>query len=273
VNTTITVSSVAATYPASLLKDSLRKRRWRATGFTNEHIIFLLPADETVCCFAITGHNLSETAQIDVARSQDGNTYVGLATITITPQASVGYDEGFYGFGGYGGVTPSEVLPGSTQYVFFSAVDSSDWPYWKVTIMDPSNADGFIEVGRVYLGSHWEPTNQIVPGWNITVVDDSEIITLVSGQKIDNPKDRYLQISFRLPHLSVSDAISNFLTIINDYKVTKKDIFLVLFPNGDTFLKDVTTIYGRFLGDSQIGIQQIGYNTFDTGQVTFEESL
>ncbi len=271
--TILTVSSQAGDYPASLLKDTLRKRRWRATGKTAENIVVQIPAGNTVCCFAITGHNLSDTATIEVLRSTNGSTYGSLATIRITPAESLGFGEDPFGFGGFGGLTPSEVLSGSTQYATFASTSTSTYPYWKVILRDIDQSTSYVEVGRIYFGSHWEPDHQIIPGWRIDVNDPSEIIQLISNQKVDNRKDLSLRLSFQLPHLSPVDALSNFLTIIRN-GATKKDVFIVLFPDARSqFLRDVTTVYGRFLPDSEIGLTQTSMHIFDTGALAFEESL
>ena len=270
--TILTASSQDSTHPPTLIKDSLRKRRWRTSGLTQEYIIAQIPSGYTINCFAITGHNLSDTATIEILSSANGVTYTSLATIAITPTESVGFGEDFFGFGGFGGVAASEVLPGVTQVAFFTATTSTANPYWKIILRDVNNGDGFVEVGRMFLGDYWEPPKQIVPGYSVEVVDETEITQLISNQKINNEKDIYLRVNFRLPHLSPTHALGFFLPIIKTYQATKKDSFLVLFPNKSLFLRDVTTIYGRFVSQD-IGVAQIGLHTFDTGVLAFEESL
>lgn len=270
--TVLTASSAAGTYPVGKLKDSLRKRRWRAMGSVEESVIVRLPPSLTISCFAITGHNLSDTATIEIQRSANGVTYVGVITIRITPTESGGFGEGGFGEGGFGGVNASVVLPGNTQAAFFTAVSSTTYPYWKIIIRDVDNIDNFVEVGRVYLGDYWEPPKQIVPNWKIDIIDESEITQLLSNQKINNEKDIYSQVSFQLPHLNPTNALGFFLPIIKTYDATKKDSFLVLFPDKSLFVRDVTTVYGRFIS-GDIGVTQIGMHTFDTGTVVFEESL
>lgn len=271
--TVLTASSQAGTYPVSLLKDTLRKRRWRATGKTEESIFAQIPSGSTVCCFAITGHNLTDTATIDILRSTAGSTYTLVATIRITPAESLGFGEGPFGFGGFGGISPSEVLSGSTHYVSFASSTTNAYPYWKVTIRDVDQGSSFVEVGRIFLGDHWEPTHQIVPGWRIDVTDPSEIFQLISNQKVDNRKPLSLHVSFQLPHLSPIDALTNLLSILRN-GATKKDVFLVLFPQTPSpFLRDVTTVYGRFVASPEISLTNVGLHVFDTGVLAFEESL
>ncbi len=271
--TTLSASSQAATRPVSLLKDTLRQRRWRATGKTLESITIQIPSGHTVCCFGITGHNLSDTATVEILRSTNGSSYTSLATIRITPTEAVGFGEGFFGFGGFGGVSPSEILSGSTQYVSFAASSTATYPYWKVTIRDIDQSAAYVEVGRIFFGNHWEPAHQIVPGWRIDVVDPSDIFQLISNQKVDNQKALNLQISFQLPHMSPTDALTNLLGIVRN-GATKKDVFLVLFPDSNSlFLRDVTTVYGRFLASSEINLVNIGMHLFDSGALVFEESL
>lgn len=271
--TTLTVSSQTSGYPPSLLKDTLRKRRWRATGKTEENIVAQIPGGNTVSCFAIVGHNLSDTATVEVLRSTNNILYTSMGSFRITPTETVGFGEGFFGFGGFGGVTASEVLAGTTQALFFTESSTTTYPYWKVIIKDVSQAQTYVEVGRIFFGTYWEPANQIVPGWRIDVNDPSNIFQLISNQKVDNRKDLSLRLSFQLPHLNPADALTNLLSILRN-GATKKDVFVVLFPSTSSlFLKDVTTVYGRFLADSEISLTQIGYHTFDTGVLVFEESL
>lgn len=273
--TTLSASSQAAGYPVSLIKDTLRKRAWRATDSTQEHVIMQVPAGKTVSAFAITGHNLSLTATVELWKSANGSTYTYVDQIDISPSTASGYGVGFYGYGGYGGTDQSGVLVGSTQALFFTGVSSTSFPYWKAIFKDPNSADFYIKCGRIFLGNYWEPTNQIIPGWRIEIVDETEISTLVSQQKVNNEKAIFERVTFSLPHLSVADAFDNFICLaIRTFKVTKRDVFLALFPQNtiSIFQKDVTTVYGRFVGN-EIGVSHVASSSFTTGELTFEESL
>ena len=270
--TILTPSSQANGYPVTLIRDTLRKRAWRATGYVQEQVIVRPVSGQIVAALAISGHNLSLTATVELWKSTDNVTYTSVGQINIASATSTGYGEGFYGYGGYGGTDLSGVLPGATQVLFFDPVSTSSYPYWKIIFKDNNNADFYIKCGRIFLGNYWEPAHQIVPGWRIEVADETEITTLISQQKINNEKDIFLRVIFTLPHLSDSDAFDTFLDIIRTYDITKRDAFLSLFPRGSQFLQDVTTVYGRFIGP-EIGIAHVSSWTFTTGELTFEESL
>lgn len=267
--TVLTATSTAAGRPVTKLRDQIRKRVWRATASVQESVtIDLGSAGQSIKAIAVAGHNLSVAGTIEFLHSTDGSTYTSLGTISISPQIPIGYGYGGYGNYGYGGVSVDVPLTGTVEALFIEGITSR---YIRVTFRDPSNDRGYVEAGRIFVGTYWEPPNGILFGWGIELIDPTEIVKTIGGQKTNNTRNAYLRANFTLPDLSQSDAYDQLYQIIRTYQATRKDSFLALLLNETDTVQDVVTLYGRFVGD--ISIANTAPTSYDAGQLTYEESL
>lgn len=219
-----------------------RKRIWRTAARTNETLTFdLQSTSKNIRCCALTGYNLTATATIQLAYSDDGSTWTVLTTKTV------GSD--------------------TVLFFFFSVLTNR---YWRLTFNDAANTNPYIEVGRIFLGDYWEPAATILRNWAIKVIDKSEVQRSVGQQKWTNQKEVITQLAFQLPPLNETDAIKNFLNIVRRIGLSR-DIFVSLMPEASAVYREVTGLYGRFVNIA--GIASVSSFVYDTGSVIFEESF
>jgi len=269
---TLTASSEATGYEVSNLQDQRRKKTWRSTSVTGEYIS--INAAITANMIALINHNLTYegTFRVTATNSDDyvsnlllDETFDGWETVW-------GYGEGGYGLHGYGGVPleseMDEVFTDNVRIYYFSA-GSITASYWRVYFTDDDNADGYIELGRIMLGSYFEPTNNFTYKWGFTPVDRTKVDYTKGGQPVRYVRTKRYDIELHFPTVTRTDRWENFLELIGSYGI-RKDIILQLFPKGSGGKKIFTSLYGRLKDVSPLT------ETFaDWSEVTlnFRESL
>lgn len=268
--TILTASSAAGGFPVSRLRNPLRKRRWRSDTLEPSVTINLGEAGQTVRAFACVGHNLSETATVDVETSEDDVTYTLLGTIQVTDALTgTGFGEGEFGLGGFGGVNLENVLnPPDVLSLFFSSTANQ---YFRVTFHDTANSDGFVEVGTIFIGNYFETMEDADYGWNLSLTDESEVALSMGKTHLTNTKPIFRQLEFTLSHLDAADAFSSIANIVRTQKILHSDVYLIFLSDAKSKnTRDATSLYGRFV--NAIDITHKARNVF-AAQFVFEESL
>lgn len=265
--TVLTATSTATGKPVTRLQNILRSVYWETTGKTNESATADLgPGTRTVRALAITGFDLTREATVEFLHSTDNVTFTSLGVIVLGT-STVGYGEGGFGEGGYAGFSPTLPLIGHVISLFFNALGSR---YWRMTIKDQANPKN-IRIGRWFIGDYWEPASVDVKRlWRVEVVDESEINLTIGRNKSINKRPVFLRASFQLAPLSESDALDNLFTIVRDF-CTRRDLFLVLFPNEDLETKFVTSLYGTFESDTVF--TNAAMSDYNINEIVFSEAL
>lgn len=235
----VTLTATSATVPVTNIAHHQLGKAWRTGGITSENVtVDLGTTTETVRAVCVAGHNLTKDGTVEVLHSTDNSVFTSLGVKTV----------------------------GSARIVtfFFAALTSR---YWRVTLRDSTNPDNFMKVGRMFLGDYWEPAAQIMRQWSVELVDETEIEKSIGGQKWRNIRDSFIRVSFRLPHLSKSEAIENWLNFVR--RVGAKDsMFISLFPDGSATLKGVADLYGKFV--QAPGILGSAIAIYDSEETLFE---
>jgi len=124
------------------IKSDIVEKTWRATGCSSEWVQFDAGAGQVmgVDTLALLNNNLSQNAIVEISAYGGGSDDVPgnwesessyIASITM----------------------PSDATEDNLIYISGSAVSSlNSYRHWRVTMQDPSNNDGFIEIGRLVAG-------------------------------------------------------------------------------------------------------------------------
>lgn len=115
--------------------------------------------------------------------------------------------------------------------------------YLRVDILDPTNAAGYLTLGRLYAGPVFQPAFNPVYGYQIDEIDLSTQIRTDSGslRKVVRPKFRRATYNWDyLPATEVSSTWVNLQRVIG----TSHDIFVILMPYGTLVDIYQTTLYG-----------------------------
>lgn len=167
----LTASSQEAAMPAANVQDPRPTVVWRATGCSSEQIVFDLGAAKNLSVVALLGFNLTSGAQLSLqANSSDSWT-------------SPPFDE-------------------SLDYhadIIIQYFQQASYRYWRLLLADSGNPDGYIQAGRVWLGSLFEPARDISSDFSLRRVDPSSVVYSDSGSRIVACRTPYRLLQLRLP--------------------------------------------------------------------------
>ena len=273
-----TASTQASGFPVNNLKNRRRRQIWRATTAVSGQWVkvHLGSGSHFVKTVGVTGFNLIPGAIIHVEASTNDITYTSIIDLVceaVYPQGvssgSVGFGEGGFGEGGFGGGGSLNRFIGRALIGFFS---SRSEPYWRFTFSDVNQSEPY-EAGLIYVGSYFEPTEQIGLNWSLAPIDPTEIEETPIGQTADTefPVGPYLGLSFGFPYISQSDVFDSWLPAIRTYRILQRDIFLSLFPDVTNELRTLTNLFGRIVNRPQV--TNLANRAYSISRIEFEESF
>jgi hypothetical protein len=130
--------------------------------------------------------------------------------------------------------------------IIFAFLDSQNDQYHRFNFQDASNSDGYIEMGRVFIGEYFEPGDNFHENYTTRVADKS-ITTESEGNYFfsdEKEKRRELMLSWTSPiSLDLTDR-ENFEELF-DYAGTSRDFILLM----DHANQPGWTYYGRLKRD------------------------
>lgn len=208
---TVTVSSETGEHVGANVQHPGLYRKWRTTSDTEEDITFDFGASAEQPANALyigPGHNLSIDATIEVRGSTDnfaasdvllwGEDGVGDYAI-----ASVyGFGEGGFGESGFGGTMTAEDAA-LYRHIVMAQWDEVYYRAYKVVIRDPTNADTYIEVPRIAIGTEERFEREIAWIKDYQTIDPSRISYTAKGSPgTAQAPEKYVQFSLNWPNVS-----------------------------------------------------------------------
>ena len=85
--------------------------------------------------------------------------------------------------------------------------------YWRISILDDTNPDGFIQLGRVFLGSAWQPTRDAEVGLGLGWETLTTVQKALSGTKYFQHRSPYRVTKFTLNVIDLDEAMNKALEI------------------------------------------------------------
>lgn len=170
-----TVSSEETNFPATNTQRRIPGRRWRTTNCVDDqYIVRNFYEEVSVEAFCIRGNNFSAGAVVTI----QGNT----EDVWIAP--------------------PFEALLSPINSRVMAAFFGDDpvvYQYWRLVISDPTNPDGHIEVGPIFMGPVFTPAENYKNGGTFNPDDLSVINISAGGQRTVVVRDQpgMWQYSFR----------------------------------------------------------------------------
>jgi hypothetical protein len=194
---TITASSEVASLPAANVAQAWRSKPWRSTGCASEWIKFDFGSAQAVRALVFVGHNLTSGATIKIqANATDawGSPSIDLA---LTYHAA--------------------------NVVYLWSSDQT-FRYWRITIVDAANPEGFVELGRVFLGQTATPERNYCR-WNKEQIDPTTITRSYDGAESFDNRTTYDRLTFEFERiltatfdaLAAAVGLKLYFFIIADY--------------------------------------------------------
>lgn len=245
-NTTITSSSSDPSFPVSNLKHPFRSKKWRSTGCSNENIVFDMRTSEDVDSVVV------------IWPKETGVRLTSAAVITIQANATNVWTS----------PAVSEILTVSDSYELASHYFTTDKSYrfWRITIQDPTNTDGYVELGVVWIGKAMLLQDS-ENGFKYNLVDKSKTVRTDYGHKyVDRlPKVASLTVNFK--YLDYEDA--QILETAFRTNGTYDPVLFIMDAEGSVFDKDHFSIYGNM--DSVFSLSHVNFNILNNDSLIVEE--
>ncbi|MGO4380378.1 hypothetical protein [Pseudoduganella sp. RAF53_2] len=79
--------------------------------------------------------------------------------------------------------------------------------YWRITMSDPTNTDGYVQLGRVFIGPVWQPTYNYARGSSLTFETKTDVQEALGGAEYFQERKPYRVTKFSLEHLTEDQAM------------------------------------------------------------------
>ena len=188
--TTITASSQATGFPASNVAHIWHTRHWRTTAISGQWIKFDLGSIKQTQCVIIKYHNKLSTSG-----------YIAIEANSSDSWASPAFSENM------GDYVEDEIL------IYFFPADKW-YRWWRIYINDPDNTDGYLRMGRIYLGKYFGPERHFMQPHTKQRIDPSVKRYSTGGQISISQRESYIQIPYDFRSIALAD-VPNFKTMWN----------------------------------------------------------
>ncbi len=233
---------------SNMFKDSVRQV-WRSNDvLATQEIIIQADLSSKIDTFAILGHNLTSGAIIQVQANISNNFVAPPVTITAVPEPN----------------------PDGNQSNIIIAQDfGAEYEFYKISILDPANPCGFIEIGRIIGGRSFilQNNENIVDQLQIRKNDQSEKMKTEGyfRQSNENIITRVFSSNFSKLDTTVGNDV-NFLGLRALFKAMKttRPFLMVLDRQDPTFLN----MWGEF---TKLPTESFAVNRFASFSITIEE--
>lgn len=184
---TLTGGSWQATLPVTNLQNRLQAVVARSSDATTTNTQFKIDLGKSrvIDVLALCGHNFSLEAQVKITASDvsdysvlthDSDWFVVWPALFST-LALEWEDDNWWS-----GQIDEETRASYPANVIYRPVQVAA-RYWKVEIDDTANTDGYVQIGRLFLGSAWQPLVNYDYGWSLGFESDTTVEKALGGQE------------------------------------------------------------------------------------------
>ena len=225
-NATLTGGNWNTSYPASNLqtRDLWKKARTNNALASSSVINLDLGQLQNIGVVALCRHNLADTANVRIQAFDDAGYSIQKYDSTAT------------------------VIYSGTEYCrTFPKVEAR---YWRISISDPTNVNGYIELGRIFIGWRFAPGANIDWGASLTVESTTTVATALAGPEYfdERPNRRIWQGKWSW--LDDYEAYKVYLSIQRQQDISR-EVYLIE-DDADTDYRAERWFLGRFRSLSAI---------------------
>lgn len=200
---------------------------------------------------ALIAHNLSlgSRYQLEASNTADFSSLLHNKTYDVWGRLSGGkwdinsvtWGNNNFWTGGYS----QEDIAGQTPVSTLVLPDNINAQYWRVTLLDRSNAAGFLQIGRVFFGEAFlQPKINMSIGAKFGYQVDTTIEKSLSGAEFFDEREPVRVLSFTLANMDESEAYAKALELTRRAGISKE--ILVIFDPDDTEFSAQRNFVGRF---------------------------
>jgi hypothetical protein len=188
-STAFTASGAATGFPVTNVQEQRLSVRWRTESPTAQSVIIDLGSAASVTVAAVGGHNLSASATTTIAGGTSSSVFT--TAVSITRNADL-------------------------MLSFFA---SKTFQYWKFSITDPTNTDGYIEVGRLWIGTYITVSPSSLLDFTVTKKRSDMVTIGKNRQKYASPGEgwRRFELSFPATGSTTLTAIQTMYNTVGNH--------------------------------------------------------
>lgn len=216
---TVLGGSWSASLPLANIQNRQVQKVARSSGVTNAATQFVIDLGQAraVGVLALVVHNVSVSGRVRVTASDSAgfstlyydSGFVNVWPTGQIPQALLEWEEDNFWLG-----TISSSARAGYQSPFVHILPNPvNMRYWKVEIDDTTNADGFVQIGRVFIARGWRPAVNYSYGAELGFEDPTPIETSLSGAEFFDVRSKFRVFSFRLNFLPTAEAYGQALDL------------------------------------------------------------
>lgn len=268
-----------ATMPLTNLQTMQLGIKWRAATLAEADTQFTLtlPEGNAVRVIALANHNLGIDAEYRLRCNSDpafpGPTPTGYAgtpwgglLIGITKSVAVDplppadyYDGGWTNVwpvvfstedlewemdNFWSGTYQADEIEGYTKTLIVILPEIIRPQYIRLEIRDPNNPDGFVEAGRLFVATAWQPVRNASYGATLGWQNDTEVQVAESEEEYFNEKKSYRVAKVTFNYMTATEALVGPYEIARRMGVSKEILFV--FDPDDTYHAIRRQFLGRF---------------------------
>ena len=205
--------SWSTTLPLTNIKTRQLSKKARSTNAANSstRIRFSTDIERIVSTLGIIAHNLTVAATWRY-RVYSDSAYTTLVydsgTLDVWPSSPYGtYEwEDIH----FWDLTPTdEEIAYYTKNLIYVIPSIVSAQYYQIEFFDSSNSDNYVELGRIFMGSTYQPVLNMNLGASIGYESPTIIDTAMSGAEFFDRRESFRVAQFTLDHLTYAESILN----------------------------------------------------------------
>lgn len=202
-----------ANLPLNNLKTRLLSKVARSTdaSATSTRLRFAIAKDRVVGVLAVANHNLTVDATFRYRIYSDSgySTMVyDSGTLNVWPDMPYGYyeweEEPFWDLS-----MTNEQRILSAKTLIHIQTNITNATYYQIEFFDTANPDGYVQLGRIFLGTKYQPEANMNLGASIGLETDTLIDKALGGAEFFDRRESFRVARFTLDYLNQSDSIIN----------------------------------------------------------------
>ena len=208
-----TYGSWETTLPLLNLKNRLLSKVARSVDATatSTCLRFAIAKDRVVGVLAVANHNLTVDATFRYRIYSDSgySTMVyDSGTLNVWPDMPYGYyeweEEPFWDLS----MTDEQRIL-SAKTLIHIQTNITNARYYQIEFFDTANPDGYVQLGRIFLGTKYQPEANMNLGASIGLETDTLVDKALGGAEFFDRRESFRVARFTLDYLNQSDSIIN----------------------------------------------------------------
>ena len=205
--------SWSTTLPLTNIKTRSLSRKARSTNAANSStkLRFALDIDRIVSTLGVIAHNLTVSATWRY-RVYSDSAYTTLVydsgTLNVWPSSPYGTyeweDVHFWDL-----LPTDEEIAYYTKNIIYVVPQIVAAQYYQIEFFDSTNTNGYVELGRIFVGQTYQPVLNMNLGASIGYESPTIIDTAMSGAEFFDRRESFRVANFTLDHLTYSESILN----------------------------------------------------------------